>query len=194
MSARQDSKGSSEARPQVRIQDFYSDYLPPFDARAVVARLIDAVPAKYLRRLDAIVLTNQGSLSRDRRRSPTMSRKRKVRIRDAAGLYHQEWQGKPAWIEVFVDRIIGDSERSVRWRIPLVREMFVGEVVYHELGHHVHKVLRPEFREREDVADDWSTRFLSAYIRRNYWYLLPVAYLIKLVLRVGRALGLVKPD
>lgn len=42
--------------------------------------------------------------------------------------------------------------------IPLLREISIGEVLYHELGHHIHACARPEHREKEDVADDWGRK------------------------------------
>ncbi|HXE91964.1 MAG TPA: hypothetical protein VNK82_13490 [Terriglobales bacterium] len=190
--SKQEVHNEPAAEPgSIRIQNFYSGYEPPFDAYILVSRLIEAVSAKYLRGLDCIVLTNSSALSHDRRRESTTARGRKFRVSDARGAYHHKRNNQPAWVEIFVDRIVQGSERSLRWKIPLIREMIVGEVVYHELGHHVHEALRPEFREREDVADDWSKRFLSLYLRRKYWYLLPVVYLLNLFLRVGRALRLV---
>jgi hypothetical protein len=37
-------------------------------------------------------------------------------------------------------------------------------VLFHEIGHHIHFTVRPEYREREDVADVWKVR-----LERNYW-------------------------
>jgi hypothetical protein len=35
--------------------------------------------------------------------------------------------------------------------------------------------IHPEFREKEDVADDWGKKFGARFVRRQYWYLIPVA-------------------
>jgi len=43
-------------------------------------------------------------------------------------------------------------------------------VLYHELGHHVHYFIRPEYKEKEDVADDWRNRFMANFLRKKYWY------------------------
>jgi hypothetical protein len=40
----------------------------------------------------------------------------------------------------------------------------LGTVLFHEIGHHIHYTLRPEYREREDVADDWGVK-----LRRNWF-------------------------
>ncbi len=57
-----------------------------------------------------------------------------------------------------------------------------GQILYHELGHHVHAVI-PEYREKEDVADDWSVRFSAAYLRRAYWYLFPFLWSASMLYR-----------
>jgi hypothetical protein len=63
-----------------------------------------------------------------------------------------------------------------RWlfRIPSVQFIVIGEVFYHELGHHIHRTVRPEFRESEDVAESWRKNLSGSFIRKRYWYLLPV--------------------
>jgi hypothetical protein len=56
-------------------------------------------------------------------------------------------------------------------------------VLFHEIGHHVHARVRPEFREKEDVADDWGKKLLRNYVHEQY------SYIPKWVLRVfGRIL------
>ncbi|HEV2326045.1 MAG TPA: hypothetical protein VGS10_19055 [Terracidiphilus sp.] len=81
----------------------FSGYDPPFDVVPIVRRMLDSVPDKYLVGLGEVVLTNASGLPRKLRRSVTKTRGRKARIVDARGLYHQEWQGRQARIEIFVD-------------------------------------------------------------------------------------------
>jgi hypothetical protein len=148
----------------------FSDYEPPFDARPIVRRMLDSVPEKYLLGLNEVVLTNTKSLSRTRRRSVTKSRKRKAKIAEAMGLYHPEWQGKPAWIEIFIDNTLKGWERGLWLKMPLIREFVIGDVLFHEIGHHIHFVIRPEFREKEDVADVWKVKLQRNYNRqRSHW-------------------------
>ena len=115
-----------------------------------------------------VVLTNSSDLPRNRRRGVTRSRGRKVRIITARGLYHQEWQGRPAWIEIFVDNALKGWERGLWLRIPLVREGRIGDVLFHEIGHHIHFAIRPEFREKEDVADVWMVRLSTKYLQKRF--------------------------
>jgi hypothetical protein len=145
----------------------FSEYAPPFDVVLAAQRMLDSVPANYLVRLSEIVLTNASALPRDRRRRNTRSRKRKVRIGDARGLYHPAWNREPAWIEVFVDNTLRGWGRTFL-RIPWIREQQLGEVLFHEIGHHIHFTVRPEYREREDVADVWKLRLLRGYNRLRF--------------------------
>ena len=66
----------------------FTGYTPSFDVTSVASRMIASVPRNYLYGLDSVVFTNMYSLSHKRRTSTTRSRKRKVRIGNAAGLYH----------------------------------------------------------------------------------------------------------
>ncbi len=95
------------------------------------------------------------------------------------GLYHQKWRGQRPWIELYVDQILRSQPKWAVW-IPLARDVAIGNTLYHELGHHVHLFIRPEYREKEDVADDWRKRFMKHFLRRQYWYLIPLAWTIKL--------------
>jgi hypothetical protein len=79
--------------------------------------------------------------------------------------------------------------RSFRWIRPL-RELVFGEVLYHELGHHAHTI-RPEYREKEDVADSWGVRLSVNHLRQSYWLLYRVlrvaGILRKAVLRLNHS-------
>jgi hypothetical protein len=170
----------------VKITESYINYVPPVDCCAAVRRLLATVPEKYLVGLDSVVLCNLSGQSRKVRTGTLPRRGRRIRREDVAGLYHQEWHGEKAWIQVFVDKV-EIPPRSLRWIRPLQDLMF-GGVLYHELGHHIH-TLRPEYREKEDVADNWATRFSINHVRRRYWYLYPALWIAA---KVGKVFGLFK--
>lgn len=47
--------------------------------------------------------------------------------------------------------------------------------MYHEIGHHIHTVIQPEHREREDAAEEWEAKlWWRYYVKKKYWYLLPL--------------------
>ncbi len=154
------------------IKEAYRGYLPPAWAKPTVERILRRVPDSYLSGLRTIVLTAAGDLSHGRRRRKTRSRKKKVKISEACGLYHEKWRNEPAWIELFVDNIIGAYGAPIR--TGFVRDLVIGEVLAHELGHHIHATRAPEFKEGEDVADKWAARLLMPYLMRRYWYFFPL--------------------
>lgn len=166
------------AEPRVpQITASYSGYVPPFDAAPVVRRMLESVPEKYLVGLSEVVLTNASARSRKFRRMTTLSRGKKVKTSSARGLYHAAWNGKSAWIEIFVDNTLRGWDKGWLLR-QFVREGRIGDVLFHEIGHHIHYTVRPEFREKEDVADIWKVRLERLYHRRRYRWLSPLFRLI----------------
>jgi hypothetical protein len=167
----------------VEIIEAYHGYQPPADTRVLVTDLLATVPTPQLLGLARVVLTNSAALTGARKRARSRARGRKVRhATEAAGLYHQEWRGEPAWIEVFVDRVHANVPKPLL-RLAFVRRNLLGFVLYHELGHHLHQTQRPEHRERESVADDWGRKLLQAHLRARH----PLAMtVLKPVARVGR--------
>jgi hypothetical protein len=152
------------SEPQsVRITASYHEYSPPFAVEPIIRRMLHTIPEKYLNGLSEIVLTNTAGMSRERRRSVTRSRKRKIRMLDARGLYHPAGQRGSAWIEIFVDNVLKGWEKGWWLRLRFLREGQIGDVFFHEVGHHIHYTVRPEYREKEDVADVWKVK-----LDRNY--------------------------
>jgi hypothetical protein len=167
-------------RPIPEIIDAYQGYDPPCDVKRIVTLLLRYVPSENLVGLKSIVLTNSEGLSRDQRRQKTWSRKRKIRIADALGLYYRATPHSGATIRILVDNILRTYPKSFLWVKPLLNVYF-GDVLYHELGHHVHATRRPEYRGKEDVADKWKATFNRKFFASRYWYLFPVAIVIKLI-------------
>jgi hypothetical protein len=170
------------AGSEIELREFYNDYEAPAYVEKIVRRLLATVPEKYLRGIDAIVLTNQSGRSRKDRRKKVISRKRKVSLSHAFGLYHAAWSGRPPWIELFVDNIVAGFGRF-SW-MAIVREACFGHVLFHEIGHHVEATIRPEFREKEDVADDWGKKFMANFFRKKYWFLMPIGKPVGRLLRI----------
>ena len=65
----------------------------------------------------------------------------------------------------------------------------MGDVLYHEVGHHIHKSSEPEYREREDVADFWRKKLIGIYFRKQYWYLRPLTIVLKPLVTVLQGLS-----
>lgn len=161
---------------KIDIVESYRNYTPPIPVRATVERLVARMPDKYKWGLKTIVLTDSPSISKSAGRGKLISRGTTYVQRECLGMYIQKWKGEPAWIRLVVDNILNE----IPWyatRIPLVRDAALGSILYHEFGHHIHKTKKPEFKEKEGVADKWSDKLLVAYLRNQYWYLMPIAYL-----------------
>jgi hypothetical protein len=137
----------------------------------MIETLLSYVPEKYLVGLKTIVLTNRAGLTRDRRRQKVWSRKRKVRLAEALGSYSHATRSSPATVWIYVDNVA----QNAGWMLylPFFRFMMPSDVLYHEIGHHIHTVHKPIHEEREDVADDWRRRLSATFVRKHYWYLYP---------------------
>ena len=55
---------------------------------------------------------------------------------------------------------------------------YVGEVIFHEVGHHIHTTKVAEHKDRERVARRWGGRLCGRYYIRRYWYLMPLAIVL----------------
>lgn len=153
----------------VAIREFYNNFVPPRYVRRLVYNLLSSVPEKYLHGLDSVVLTNQSGAPRRKRLGKVTSRKRRVSQKGVLGLYHGATAGKLAWIELYVDNIVTGIEYHPL--IPFGRTSCFGFVLFHEIGHHVHATIRPEFREKEDVADNWGKKLLRNYVSTRYGFI-----------------------
>lgn len=154
--------------PEISINEAYRDYEPPFDVTSVVRSLLAPVPDIYLRGLGCVVLTNESSLPRKDRVGKVWARKRKFNKALVRSRYHPAWAGEPPWIEIRVDKTIEawSDAPSWLWLLPILPSLCIGEVFYHELGHHIHDSARPEYREKEDVADNWRRKLTANLFRK----------------------------
>jgi len=171
------------ARPV--IVENYDQFEPPGHFRGILEELLDSIPPSYLVGLRTIVLTNRSALTSDQRRQKTWSRNHMVRLADARGWYRAANRTAPASIYLCVDNIL-QSEQPGNHRIPVIRYDALGTVLFHEVGHHIHKVHKPEFRQRETVAEDWSKKLFLRFLRLHYWYLMPLLYPVSLYHQLSR--------
>jgi hypothetical protein len=164
--------GRSPDKLPVVIIEAYKDYRPPAWVRGAVEKLLGTVPSKYVVGLESVVLTNSAGLTRRERRRRFISRGRRIRSSRVLAFYSPASRRKRPHIQIYVNKVL----KYPRWfaLFPLLRESWIGVTLFHELGHHVHYTQRPEHREEENVADEWSGKFLKNFIRKKYWYLLPI--------------------
>ena len=155
----------------LEIVEAYKDWLPPIDGRAAVTAVVSAIPSEHLIGIDRVVLTNAGGLNRAQRRKKTKHRGKTRHSREALGTYAQPWQGRAAYINLFVDNIIAQCPRAAK--LPPIRNALFADILFHEIGHHIHKLESPGYRgNREGFADEWRDKLMPLFLRR-YWYLAP---------------------
>jgi hypothetical protein len=87
--------------------------------------------------------------------------------------------GREIWL--IVDQI---CDVELFMIISPVRTIFLAEVLYHEIGHHIHAMQQPGFKkEKEAFADECKDRLMGTFLRQRYWYLLGVLKLFSPLLR-----------
>lgn len=167
----------------IPIIEAYNDYRPPSYVTGAVEKLLRTVPQKYLVGLESVVLTNRSSQPRRERRRRFSHGRRNIPLDKVLAFYSPASRRKRPYIEIYVDKVLARP----KWysALPLFREIVIGAVLFHELGHHIHYTLRPEHRNEEPVANRWSEDLLGNFIRKRYWYLLP---LLVLAARIAKAI------
>jgi hypothetical protein len=87
------------------------------------------------------------------------------------------------WVATVWLYVDNNAEAEATWRnwVPLLRYMMPAEVLYHEIGHHIHAVHRPIHDGRETFAEDWSRKLWGRFCRKHYWYLFPFLYVFALL-------------
>jgi hypothetical protein len=161
--------GPTPVRPvdphKVELREFYKDYTPPCRVFRTVSKLLDRVPEQYLQGLDCVVLTNMSGQPRRSRLGKIPSSKGYVSKSRVLGLYHAAHRGKRAWIEIYVDRIAGRHKGHL-W-VPFALEFAFGDVLLHEIGHHIHATVAREHSDKEDVAERWRKELWGTLARKR---------------------------
>ena len=176
---RQDRKSADitskaqHTRPQ--IVENYRDFVPPAWLKKIIEKALDSVPPNYLAGLKTVVLTNKSALTRDQRRQKIWQRSKTHRLAEARGAYYSATRSRSASVWLYVDNIMRPLGPWY-FRVPIVGVIEFAEVLFHEIGHHIHAVHKPVYDGKENVAEDWSEKLLGRFVRRRYWYVMPVAY------------------
>ncbi len=163
---------TSAGYPAPEIVEFYRDYIPPVDVKRTVEEMVASVPSKYLTGLKTILLTNSAALTRDQRRQKIFQRGRNHKLVEARGWYSRATRSRQASVAVIVNNTLGNLPLAML-RIPFFCHLFIGEVLFHEIGHHIHATYKPVHDGKENVAEDWSRRLALLHVKRRFWYLFP---------------------
>ena len=162
----------------VPIREDFQDYVAPRWLQRAIVRLLESLSSAHTHGLSAIVLTNS---TRAMRRH-SQRRSRRNRRGTPIGRYHPAYRGERAWVELIVDRMVADVPKPLL-QVPLVQDLVVGHVLYHELGHYLHETIGSEARGGEPSAEAWRRRLSKLHVRKRYWYLRPFARPMRAVLR-----------
>ena len=147
-----------------KIVEQYQDYAPPVRVNEAVRLLLRHVPAEHLEGLHTIVLTNSASLLTSLKGKFTAGGER-FRAADRRGFY---WNGR---IFLVMDQIFRDYPEALLL-VPMIKTLAIGEVLYHEVGHHIHRLVQPGYRDnKEAFADEWKDELLLAFVNKRYWYM-----------------------
>jgi len=163
------------------VLEHYGSLHPKPALKGAVERMLSHLPRGYFARFDHVTLRDSGSLTRKER----AKREKAGPSKHLLGTYYGPTARQPAHIDLFVDAIFYGRSTLLVW-VPPVRDVLLGGALYHELGHHLQRVVHPEHRDREEVAEEWRRRLLRTYFRKTYWYLLPVLWPVTLLARVLR--------
>jgi hypothetical protein len=149
---------------KVKVVEQYHNYSPPIDVYGSVRLLLRFVPPEHLVGLQKVVLTNSEEVGKQiRGKIPTEGRR--IKPADCAGLYSK---GR---VLLLIDRIF-QQYPELCLLVPPFTTYVIGEILYHEIGHHIHRLEQPGYRaNKEAVADQWKEQLLRGFLRQRYWYL-----------------------
>ena len=148
-------------KPKIREQ--YLDFTPPLILYGTVELLLRHVPPQHLAELHTITLTNSAAL-RKLLRGKVSWEGRRVRPADCRGLYGR------GHIILVVDQMFDDCPEALIL-LPLIKRYLIARTLYHEIGHHIHRLEQPGYRaDKEMFADDWRDKLLRDFLRQRYWY------------------------
>ena len=149
--------------------------------------MLKVVPPELLHELDTIVLTNAAALSAKDRGRKTWGHEN-APLDQSMGYYSPGQNGEPTQITLLVDNIEKSWGRP--WfRIGIVRDAMVSDILFHEIDLHVRRVPKTEYKGNENGSQAWGDKLSGRFMRDRYRYLLPIAVPIFLIIGIGKELG-----
>ena len=140
-------------------------------------KLLKYIPIKYFNKLKSIHVNLSSLLSHNEKRKKIGGKRNKVKLSDCLGYY-----SFPK-IVLFIDNIISNSSKYLMI-IPLFKYLILSKTLYHELGHHVHKCIKPEYKEKEKNAEEYRIYFQILMFKKRYWYLFYLFIFIKKIFNI----------
>lgn len=152
---------------KVKIIEQYQDYRPPVQVNGTVELLMRHVPAEHLAGLRHVVMTNSASLLSTSKGKYLAEDGRRFKAAECNGLYSN------GNIFLVIDRILRNYPEWFLF-VPLIKALAIGDILYHEVGHHIHQLEQPGYRDNEEpTADEWRDKLLREFFKKRYWYLAP---------------------
>ncbi len=154
-----------------QVHEDYGSYVPPRWVRPTVERLLAGIPLAYLSGLGAIVLTDCSMIGPGKTQRVAG---RKYYRNACRGFYRRAYRGSQASITLVVDNILKSRPRAAQAFRP-TQDAMVGEVLFHEIGHHLDRTLGAAAPSGEAAAENWRQRLGRHYFQRRYVWLRPLA-------------------
>lgn len=116
---------------KIKIVEQYEDYTPPVRVNSAVELLMSHVPPEHIKGLRKVVLTNSACVLKTHKGKYIFDGER-MRAADLRGFYGN------GYIFLIMDRIL-DHHLQLFLLVPMFKTLAIGEILYHELGHHIHR-------------------------------------------------------
>jgi hypothetical protein len=148
----------NERKLSFKICEYYQSK-PELNIRGVIEDLLLGIPQEYLEGLGAVVLCDSDSFMEyyETDHAPL-------------GRYnHPIEKDELPWIEIVIDKLI--QELGGFAKIPFIRDLIIGNTLYHEIGHHINRKESLEKIQAEKIAEKWRKKLSKYYLNRKYWYL-----------------------
>ena len=164
------------------IIEEYSNRYSGLKLKKSTELILRHVPPQILHGISTILLREAGNLSRMEFERLGRTRSRRRSGNSLLGAYFPATRSQAAHIEIFVDQIVKGWPR-ILLKIPIIRNVILSEVVFHEIGHHA-EFKRRHFREKEQRAIQWSKRLRRQFLREHYGYLKPFRWVLKSIIAI----------
>jgi len=66
--------------------------------------------------------------------------------------------------------------------LPIFKYLAMSDTLYHEIGHHIHNCLKPEYSDKEKKAEYYNKLFSRKMGRKRFWYLYIIIRPISIVI------------
>jgi hypothetical protein len=159
------------------VREDYRDYKPPAWVGKILRHLLGSLSEQHVGGLSAIVLTESALIRKGQTRRVGG---KKYAMQECLGFYHPRSHRGSAIVVLVVDNSVG-ARLPRYWQMPFFRDALLGDVLFHEIGHHLNHTRRSVVAGEEASADAWERRLTRVHYPKKYWYLRPASRVIRLI-------------